>query len=378
MELEYHGRNPGTAPLLAGVYDADKLYELARNPAPAARADLARVVAAILEKGVSPRESELVADVLIGLMRQAEKDLRQALSEQLSVMDNVPLRLVLQLANDDIEIARPVLMQSTVLGDMDLIYIIKSKPASYWQAIATRQALGDQVINILVETRDFDTAVALAENEGITLTERAITVLSDLAQGHDALAAPLLRRDETTPDVAAQLYNFVGQQIKQFILQNYDVDTGAILRAVDRTVQEFSVEVKSDETMCPEGYMVRAAEELMEKELLTVKLMLETLRCGHLRSFIAQFSVFTGLPSKTVGELLRQSHGQGLAVICKAFGVAKHDFVSLFMLTNRVRSMGATVDLKDMTRAIGYYNRISEHMAEEILNTSIRVQNHVH
>lgn len=352
---------------MRGVGNVGKLYELARNKDEDSRAELAQIITALLDRGVGYRESELVADVLIGLMRQAEKDLRRVLSDQLAVMDNVPLRLILQLANDDIEIARPVLTKSTVLGDLDLIYIIKSKTSEYWSAIAERSRLGDQVIDILAETGDFNTALALAKNDNVTLTERAITLLSDLAQGHDDLAAPLLRRDEVCDEVATKLFRFVGEQLKDFIRSNYTLDAADLMQTVEKTVEEFVVDVKSDTEITPEGYMVTAAEEIMQKELLTVKVMLETLRRGHIRSFVAQFSVFTGLPSSTVSELIRQIHGQGLAVICKAFDIEKSDFVSLFMLSNRVRNMGRTVDLKDMTRAINYYNRISKELAKEIL-----------
>lgn len=367
MDLEYH-RTPTEVPsFMRGVGNVGKLYELARNKDEDSRAELAQIITALLDRGVGYRESELVADVLIGLMRQAEKDLRRVLSDQLAVMDNVPLRLILQLANDDIEIARPVLTKSTVLGDLDLIYIIKSKTSEYWSAIAERSRLGDQVIDILAETGDFNTALALAKNDNVTLTERAITLLSDLAQGHDDLAAPLLRRDEVCDEVATKLFRFVGEQLKDFIRSNYTLDAADLMQTVEKTVEEFVVDVKSDTEITPEGYMVTAAEEIMQKELLTVKVMLETLRRGHIRSFVAQFSVFTGLPSSTVSELIRQIHGQGLAVICKAFDIEKSDFVSLFMLSNRVRNMGRTVDLKDMTRAINYYNRISKELAKEIL-----------
>ena len=100
--------------------DVGQLYDLARDKNPRARAELTHEIGSILEADVTDREGEMVADVLVELLRQAETDLRQALSEKLSLLDNVPLRLVLQLANDEIEIAQPVLTHSPVLGEFDL------------------------------------------------------------------------------------------------------------------------------------------------------------------------------------------------------------------------------------------------------------------
>src|SRR6056297_122186 len=126
-----------------------------------------------------------MADVMISLMRQAEIDLREALAERLAVLDNVPLRLVLQLSNDEIDVARPVLKQSPVLSDMDLIYIMKSKGPEYWQAIAQREHMSNQIMNLLSDTRDVETGIALVENEKITLTEHTLNVLSEVAQNSD-------------------------------------------------------------------------------------------------------------------------------------------------------------------------------------------------
>ncbi|MDB5490479.1 MAG: hypothetical protein JWO78_328, partial [Micavibrio sp.] len=123
------------APILVRLYESQKLYSLASDETPAARAELTGAIAALLEKDLPVGERELVSDLLINLMRQAEKDLREALSERLSTMEHAPLRIVLHMANDEISIARPVLRHSPVLSDLDLMYIIKSKDASYWQEI---------------------------------------------------------------------------------------------------------------------------------------------------------------------------------------------------------------------------------------------------
>lgn len=369
MDLSFLDKSSSVTPLLVRLYDSQKLYKLAKDKKPLARAELTTAVTDLLQMELSPRESELIADVLIELIRQAEQDLKEALSERLSVLDNVPLRLVLQIANDEIEVAAPVLKNSSVLGDLDLIYIIKSKTPEYWQAIAERKAMSDQVLNILADTRDFETAVTLAENENITLTEHALGILADIAQGSDKLAQPLLRRNEVTEELARSLYEFVGQALKQYITENYPVESAAANEAVDEIVLDF-VEEKQATEFTPSAQMLKAADRYKDKGLLTVKLMLGTLRRGQIAAFIAQFSGFTGLPSQTIEELLQQTSGQGLAVACRAFEIDKPDFVSIYLLTNRVRNDVSMVDVKDMNRAVQYYDRIKPGVARDIIKNS--------
>ena len=370
MDLGFLDKSSNVTPLLVRLYDSQKLHGLAQDEKPLARAELTSAVTELLEMDLSPRETELIADVLIGLMRQAELDLREALSERLAASENVPLRLVLQLSNDEIEVAGPVLKKSPVLGDLDLIYIIKSKGPAYWQSIAQREAMSNQVMNLLADTRDLETAIALAKNNNIKLTDHVITVLSDLAQNSDGLAMPLVQRDEVTADIVKALYNFVGQAVKTYIEQAYGIEASSIVDAVDEIIFEMAEAKEAVNEFMPTESMLKTAERHRDKGLLTTKLMLSSLRRGQIATFIAQFSKFTGLDAETMLEMLAQTSGQGLAITCKALEVSKEDFVSMFLLTNRVRNGGRMVDLNDMTKAINYFTKIDTSVAQGLLKNS--------
>lgn len=371
MDLSFLDRTSHVTPLLVRVYDEHKLYRLAKGQLPGGRIELANAITELLEASVTPRESELIADIMIELLRQAETDLRQALSEKISAMPTVPLRLVLQFANDDISVADPMLRNSPVLGDLDLIYIIKSQGAFYWRSIAKRHALSTHVVDVLSDTRDLDTAIALAENSSIHLSEHAALALSDIAQESDKLAKPLLRRDDVTDEIAASLYRYVGEDLKRYITQNYGIDSNILTGAVEEVIEEFTGIIEDAEFM-PTEAMMSAADRFRDKGLLTVKLMLGTLRRGQFGAFVAQFSRFTGLEPKIVMEILSQKAGQGLAVACRAHGITKADFVSFFLLTNRIRTRGKMVDMQDMTRAVNYFNRITDDVARNIMTNSIK------
>ena len=349
-------------PLIARLHEAQSAYKREKVKNEGIRAQLSHAVGEVLELQISDREGELVADVLIELMAQAETDLRHAIAEQLSVLDNVPLRLLLQLANDDIEIARPILTKSPVLGDLDLIYIIKSKTPEYWQAIASRQILGAKVIDVLADTRDFDTALSLAENMHIRLTEHSMTVLADLAQGSETLSVPLIRRADVPEEIAKALYQYVGEEMKKFITRNFDIDQSKVLETVDNVVAEFT-ENAHFKDFIPEEYMIKAAQAFMSKNMLNTKLMMNTLRRGHIRSFVAQFSVFTEIPIAKVCQILSQANGHGLAIACKALEIDKQDFVSMFMLTSKIRDHGRMVEMDEIRKAVSYFNIIKHDAA---------------
>lgn len=365
MDLTILSKDSKMAPSLVRLYDSHKLYTLAKDKKPLARTELSNAICELLDLQTSDREAELIADVLIGLIRQAEKDLKEALSERLAVMDNVPLRVALNLANDEIDVARPVLIKSRVLGDLDLIYIIKSKDSAYWEAIAQREAMSDQVITVLAETKDNKTVHRLLENNNIILPKPAMDSIGQMAETSETIAKPLMMRKEIDSALVTKIYQIASQELKSFISKHHSVDAHALNGAVDDIVIEFEEVMASEFT--PTNSMLKTAERQKEKGLLNLPAMISTLRRSQIQTFIAQFAVYSGVSAKQVEHALRDDSGKVFALICKALDIVKQDFVTIFLLTNRMRDTSQMVDMNVVSKAVGYYNRMERAKARSIL-----------
>lgn len=368
LTLDLLEKSPEAGKLLVSLHDKHTLYSLAKKRHPEARAELAEIMSDLLSIGLRQPEIELVTDVLMSLIRQAERDLRRAVAERLASMDEVPLRLAVHLANDDISVAEPVLRRSQVLNDTDLIYIVKSHTAAHWRAIAMRANMSTDLIDVLADTRDMQTAVNMSENKNIVLTRNAMSIFTGMAEASDDLAEPLLMRKELPSRLATKLYGFVGRELKEYIKKNYDVSKhGVVEQTVDDIV--FEMAAVEDGEYSPSIKMIIAAENMLEKGFLTADVMVENLKRGQMSNFVAQFSVYCGLSVETVLEILKQKKGQALAVACKATGIMKPEFVNMFLLTTRFRG-GKVIDQNDLGSALAYYDRITEPIAQQILNQS--------
>lgn len=366
MDRTLLDRSPEVAPLLARLQDRHKLYELAKDKDPEARSELASIMVDLLNIDLNEREKELLADVVISLMRQAEADLRYALSLRLAGLENVPLRMILMLANDEIRIAEPVLSQSPVLHDMDLIYMIKSKTSEYWQAIAKRSYLNPMVINELADKRDEPTAIVLAENDDIILTDKAISIFVEMCKESDALAKPLLQRDEIPGIMGRVLYEFVGDEIKGIIRERFPIGGELAVEQVDDLVEEFAMP-----SLEPSAYALQAAQSMGARNEIKLSDLMSALKRGQLGTFTALLSEYAHLPLQTVQEILVQDTGYGLAVIAKAIEMQKSDFITIFLLTQRLRAAGKRVVNQDeISRAGRYYDKMDQATAREILSES--------
>jgi uncharacterized protein (DUF2336 family) len=361
-------KSPEAESLLVQLHDKHTLYGLAGSHEPSARAELADIMADLLTMGVSPSESELITDVLMSLVRQAEQDLKQAVAERLSTMDEAPVRLMINFANDDIAVADPVLRNSKVLEDMDLIYIVHSQDTEHWQAIAQRSNMSEQLIDVLADTKDEMTAVNLANNKVITLTTHALNSFTEMALSSDLLKQPLLTRDELPKEMANKLYEFAACEMKAQIREDAAPDNREIF---DNVLDEVMCELSADQKdMQPSEKMIQAAKIMHQKQLLDTKTMINNLRLGQYAYFISQFATYCNLPLNTVKEMVKQETAQGMAVTCKAMNILKSDFINIFLMTSRLRG-GKIVSETDLKKAISYYDKIEQSKASEILNSSV-------
>jgi len=367
MDLSNFDKSPHMTPLLVRLYDSHKLYGLVKDNKPLARVELTRAVTDLFETELNAREQELLADVLIGLMRQAERDLRQALSEKLASLPNVPLRLILHLANDEITVAAPVLRKSIVLSDLDLIYIVKSQGPDYWQAIAARLNLSPRVIDALADTRDIGTAVVLTNNERANLTRHALNVLTEMATQSEIVARPLLRRPEIPPALARSLYKHVGKELRDYIRSFFGFEDGAVPAAVEELIVEFAEASPHPEFM-PTEEMIRDAREKTMLNLLNLDLMMDTLSKGMIPAFIAQFAEYTGIPARKIHDFLRQPTPKGMAIACRAFRIQKSDFSRIYLMTHRMRSRDRLVNHKDMLDTLAYFDKVRPEVAKRIVS----------
>lgn len=368
MSINILSRAPEAQNLLISFYDKHKLYEMTGGHEEGSRSELANIMGELMELDVAQNEKEIITEALMSVISQAERNLRLAVSQKMSLSNSAPLRLILNLVSDDIDIATPVLKHSPVLNDTDLLYIVKAQSKEYWRVIAERAGLSSIVIDALADTRDLMTAKTLVQNKNSVLTEHALRVFSVMAEDHEPLTKPLLQRKEMTNDLIKEIYNFVGFELKNYITANFDVDVASSFDiALEEVTTEIIENVNSEFNVTQS--MVEEAETLCRNDMLTIYEMVNYLKRGQISTFVACFTVYCGLSLDTAEKMLKQDKGQGLAIVCKAMDIQKTDFINMFLLTSKLRE-NTIVQHSQLAHAIKYFETIEKSMAEEILGSS--------
>ncbi|MGB1077335.1 MAG: DUF2336 domain-containing protein [Bdellovibrionales bacterium] len=365
-------------PLLVKLYDTHHVYNLAGDKKPEARAELGAIVSELLDVSVDTREKDLVADILLALVQQACVRLRQALAEKLSTMDGVPSRLILNFAYDEIDVAESVLKHSPVLDTLDLMYILQSKPAEYWAAVAARKDLPASIVDELSSLDDEHTHVVLVSNQDVVFSDKARDNLFESAKASDEVARPFLERSDVPRSLAKKLYDFVGEQIKQFIDEKYGFSGHRLDKAVDQAVEAcLDGEIIPAEVENPylpsKGLMASEyaklqimSERVAQVRNLMLKEMLQCLKLKDYKIFVAKFSVYMGIKPEETLEIISQKYGHGLAILSRAHGVDRSDFIKIFLLTDVIRSSEHVMQGVTLNRALAYYDRLDADIARSL------------
>src|ERR1700684_3585009 len=149
----------------------------------------------------APRFSEdqigIFDDVMARLMETIEAKARAKLAQRLAPIANAPRNVIRQLSSDDdIEVARPVLIRSERLSEHALLATANSKSQQHLYAITQRDALSEAVTDILVARGDRDVVHAVVKNRGARFSDAGFRALVHRSHGDDALASEVGMRSD--------------------------------------------------------------------------------------------------------------------------------------------------------------------------------------
>jgi len=135
-------------------------------------------------------------EVLCQLAELVEVEARAHVAKLLAPLERAPGTVVVKLANDDIEVAKPLLEFSNVLSDDDLIDIIGHQSEEHRLAIAGRATVPERVGEAILEHGDRPSVVRLVRNSNAEFDKATLEKLVERAARDAEMAADLRNRPE--------------------------------------------------------------------------------------------------------------------------------------------------------------------------------------
>ena len=209
-------------------------------------------------KDIYTDEHVAVFDGLIGrLIEKIEHQALVELSGKLAPVDRAPLNVTRRLSrDDDIAVSGPILEQSSVLTDQDLVEIARTKSQAHLSAIAGRKRIGEPVTDVLIDLGNSEVARKVTSNSGARFSRFGMTTAVRRAEQDEALAIAVADRMDVPPDLLDTLVicGSVERVVEQIIAFRDTVgDFGTLLYAghdwADPALARRSMELMAEQVM---------------------------------------------------------------------------------------------------------------------------------
>lgn len=346
----------------------ERLIEAAKDKRPAARRALSMAIIDLChEPGsrISPEDKALAGEILVHLVRDLELQLRAQISQKLANSPHAPYPLIRALAEDEISVAAPVIAQSPLLSDMDLIEIVTSKTREHRLLVAARPGIPAAVGDALLKPGEPEVLAALLNNQTADISQAAMEYAIEESRHRENLRALLITRSDLPPRLAQKLLAFVSDEMKRQLAAKFPQDREIICQAMS----EISAARNSTVSGPSQGVGIKAAaliERLHANGELNITRVISFLRERRLPLFFAGMAALTRLNTQSLVHFAFESEAQGLAVICRAAGADRGQFVSVVLLLEHARS-GRPLPPAQLQSICRLFDSLSETRAHEVL-----------
>jgi len=281
-------------------------------------------------------EMTLFDEIMEMVLAEVEPLARRELAERLAGRDVVPRQTLLRLADDEIEVAEPILVRSPALGDDDLVGLARRQTQRHLFAIARRSNLSERLTDVLVRRGDDRVAGAVAANEGARLSDDGFSVLAGRAAASDDVLDPLIMRHDLPEQIATALLPALAASMR------------ARLEALDAAVAEDAQNELVDEARAMLVERLRASGEparplpvlvtMIERGgMLYGEAVLELADADRLVDLAALLGRRLGLASEIVVRNLFGPDVKPSMLICRAAGLDLNGFSAVLRLRSRRR-----------------------------------------
>lgn len=177
-------------------------------------AQVSELVIANLEQRTD-RELAIFSEVIIKLYSVGSAQDRARLAQKIGAQVNTPLELARKIAEDEVNVAMPVLAHCPVFSQEDLLDFVERLSNAHLQVIARRADLSPDVSDVIVEKGDRPVHRILAGNREIKLSRDTMLTLVKHATEDAVLREDLCLRSDLSPAVCRMLLPLVNDETKK-------------------------------------------------------------------------------------------------------------------------------------------------------------------
>lgn len=262
---------------------------------------------------MSDEERAAAQKVIAFLSRDAAELVRRALSVTLRASTLMPTEVALRLAADIDTIAIPMISQSPVFGDEDLIAIIRAGRTHAQIAVASRHGLNRDVAEVVASDAGIEAVRRLAANDNADFSERAMSIAVDRFGHDEETVTTLANRHILPPSIVDRLVLVATEQVKQHLITRHKVPLEAAVRLSDFARERATLDLL-DEAIRSQN-VPEFVRTLHARSALNASLLLRAVARGQMALFEHGLSVLAQVPHHRAWLMIHDAGPLGLRAI---------------------------------------------------------------
>ena len=291
----------------------------------------------------SPRERAMAADILRRLSKDVEMSIRISLAERLAEDPDAPHELIFLLADDRIEVARPILARSPVLDDQDLLHIVTTGSTDHQILVAGRPAIGEFVTAALARAESEVVILALLRNPTARIGGETFAHLVDRARGSNKLQEQLVARADLPAVLATRMYPWVSAALKTALTRRYPHVAVPLARALEET----TTSLRNGRAGTSETAAAKLVAKLNAAGQIRPSFLIRVLHQGQMDLFEHGLAAQLGIEVWLVRQAIYSERAKLLALACRAIGIDRAVFMTVFNISRQYRNAKLTVSEQD-------------------------------
>ncbi|HHB81879.1 MAG TPA: DUF2336 domain-containing protein [Devosia sp.] len=312
----------GTFRALDGNADAAEREQLFKN--------VARLFSYVCER-CDDDQVEQYDEVLCQLAELVEVEGRSEVAQMLSTLERAPGTVVVKLANDEIEVAQPLLEFSSVLSDDDLIEIVGAKSEAHREIIAGRSSVPERVGDAIVVHGGVKSVSKLVANQNAELGESTLSKLITKAAQDCEIAQNLRGRTDLNWDKVQAKIDAASETVVEKL-------TDAGVQSDEKTIEQVNAVVfnRIQNRAGFSGATWRIAwnqvKALGDRKQLNHQSLARFSRFGYGHHFGAAMACMLNLKPETFVKWLAKQDYRALIVAAKTLGLSPDAFEQGMMI----------------------------------------------
>ena len=279
---------------------------------------------AIRAHSLTQTDRDFAEKILTLICRDVSELVRRALAVTLQNSPNLPTAIARKLINDVDSIAVPVLANSPVLSDEDLVAVLRSKAAAKVKAVAQRRTLSAAISGAIISLGDGQAVANLAANDHVIISQEAAQHMAEIYGNDDLIREAALSRQDMPLDVVRKLIGITAQKARHNLERVPELTNAAAKDIAQRTHERALLSYTNRDW--PEKTLTLYVDSLHADGCLNESLILRAAGQGDMRFVQLAFSRLCAIGVAKVGMMMFDRGPLGLKVLCQRAQLADANY----------------------------------------------------